>query len=356
MTVAGLSAQCEALLPERPGLWEAFRGARIFLTGGTRFVGCSLLELLLHAIDRYDLGARIVVLTRDPAAFLEKAPHLAAHPAIGTHVGDVRTFSFPSGPFDLVIHGAAKSSQPSNDVDPLAMIETILEGTRHTLDFAAACGCRKLLFISSGAVYGRQPADVTLLDEEHPGGPPPTSPASAYGEGKRAAELLCVLHGQQAGIEPKVARPFAFVGPYLPLDRHFAIGNFIGDALAGRPIVVRGDGTTVRSYMYSLDLALWLLTILVDGAPGRPYNVGSDEAVTIGDLARRVAGVCGEGLKVEIQGTPVRGVSVDRYVPNTSRARAELGLRTTVPLNDAIARTWRWHLNSTPGDASHDSA
>ena len=176
------------------------------------------------------------------------------------------------------------------------MMETILDGTRRTLDFSAACGCRKLLFVSSGAVYGRQPADVALLDEEFPGGPDPTSPGSAYGEAKRAAELLCVLRGQRAGVEPKIARAFAFVGPYLPLDRHFAIGNFIGDALAGRPIVVRGDGTTVRSYMYGLDLALWLLAILVDGAPGRPYNVGSEEAISIGDLARRVAGNCGVGL------------------------------------------------------------
>ena len=344
-----MRAECEALLQERPGLWEAFRDARIFVTGGTGFVGCSLLELLLHAIDRYDLGARVVVLTRDPAAFRERAPHLASHAAIGTHTGDVRTFTSPSGRFDFVIHGATESSRPANDVDPLAMMETILEGTRRTLDFAAACGCRKLLFISSGAVYGRQPADVALVDEEYPGGPDPTSPASAYGEGKRAAELLCVLHGQRTGVEPKIARPFAFVGPYLPLDRHFAIGNFIGDALAGRPIVVRGDGTTVRSYMYGLDLALWLLTILVDGAPGRPYNVGSEEAISIGDLARHVARTCGEGRTVEIRGTPDARRPRGSVRSNTSRARTELGLRATVPLDAAIARTRQWHLDSTSG-------
>jgi nucleoside-diphosphate-sugar epimerase len=343
--MASLRAECEALLQERPGLWEAFRGARIFVTGGTGFVGCSLLELLLHAIDRHDLGARIVVLTRDPAAFMKKAPHLAAHPVIDTLVGDVRTFDSPSGHFDFIVHGATAANRQLNDVDPLALMETILEGTRRTLDFAAICGCRKLLFISSGAVYGRQPEDVALVGEEYQGGPDPTSPDSAYGEGKRAAELLCVLHGRRTGVKPKIARPFAFVGPYLPLDRHFAIGNFLGDALAGRPIAVRGDGTTVRSYMYGLDLALWLLTILVDGAPGRPYNVGSEEAINLGDLARRVAGICGEGLAVDIQGTSTAGVRRDRCVPDTSRARTELGLHPTVPFDEAIARTWQWHLD-----------
>jgi dTDP-glucose 4,6-dehydratase len=349
MTTAALRAECDALLLERPGLWEAFRDARIFVTGGTGFVGCSILELLLHAIDRYDLRTTIVVLTRDPVAFLHKAPHIASHTAVGTHTGDVSSFPSPSGRFDYVIHGATESSRPSNDVDPLAMMETILGGTRRTLDFAAACGCRKLLFISSGAVYGRQPVDVEFMDEEYLGGPDPTSPDSAYGEGKRAAEMMCVLHGQRTGVEPKIARPFAFVGPYLPLNLHFAIGNFIGDALAGRPIVVRGDGTTVRSYMYGLDLALWLLTILVDGAPGRPYNVGSEDAISIGDLARRVARNCGEALAVHIKGTPAPGAHADRYVPSTSRARTELGLRATVPLDAAIQRTWQWHLGSTAG-------
>jgi dTDP-glucose 4,6-dehydratase len=192
-----------------------------------------------------------------------------------------------------------------------------------------------------------------MLDEEYAGAPDPTSANSAYGEGKRAAELLCVLGGQRSGVEPKIARAFAFVGPYLPLDRHFAIGNFVGDALAGRPVVVRGDGTTVRSYMYGLDLALWLLAILIDGAPGRPYNVGSEEGISIGDLARRVAGNSGAGLAVEILGTPLPGAQGDRYVPSTRRARTELGLRLAVPLDAAIVRTCQWHLASAPG--RHDA-
>ncbi len=349
MTLSGLRAECEALLPERPGLWESFRGARIFMTGGTGFVGCSLLELLLHAIDRYDLGTRIVVLTRDPDAFRRKAPHLASHAAIGTHTGDVRTFTAPAGRFDFIVHGATVSTRQAGDANPRALMETIIDGTRRTLDFAATSGCRKLLFVGSGAVYGPQPPDVAGMSEEYPGAPDPTSPASANGEGKRAAELLCVLHGQQSGLEPKIARPFALVGPYLPLDGQFAIGNFIGDALAGRPLVVRGDGTTVRSYMYGLDLALWLLAILVDGAPGRPYNVGSEEAISIGDVARQVAMTCGADCKIEIRGTPTLGARVDRYVPDTTRARSELGLRLTVPLDTGIARTWRWQMDRAAG-------
>jgi nucleoside-diphosphate-sugar epimerase len=341
-----LAGDLNHVLTHTEGLWDELRGQRVFITGGTGFLGCWLLESFLWANDELGLNASVVVLTRHKEAFRRKAPHLADHSSLQLHEGDVRSFDFPAGAFSHVIHAATDASSTLNDHDPLLMFETIVTGTRRTLELARRCDARRFLLTSSGAVYGPQPADVTHISEDYGGGPDATHPRSAYAEGKRAAELLCAAYARQHGLQPTIARCFAFVGPYLPLDIHFAVGNFIRDALGGGPIHVKGDGSPYRSYLYAADLTIWLWTILLRGGAMRPYNVGSPEELTIQDVARIVSEAFVPAVPIQVARLPIAGMPAERYVPAVTRANSELGLKVTVPLRDAIRRTIAWHTSS----------
>ena len=332
-----LTADLDHILAHTEGLWEELRGQRVFITGGTGFFGCWLLESFAWANTKLNLKAQAVVLSRDSQAFSCKAPHLFSNSAIMFQRGDVRDFQFPTGSFSHVIHAASETSGKLNAKNPLAILDTIVAGTRHTLDFAVASGAKKFLLTSSGAVYGKQPSGLTHISEEYGGSPDPADPASAYGECKRLAEMLCTLYHQQHGLEIKVARCFAFVGPYLPLDSQFAVSNFIRDALRGDVIQVNGDGTPYRSYLYAADLAIWLWTILFRGTPCRPYNVGSSEGHPIGEVAQQVADIIGNG-RVQIA-RPSSNRPPLRYVPDVRRAGAELELQVWLDLSAGVQRT-----------------
>jgi nucleoside-diphosphate-sugar epimerase len=330
------------ILGHTEALWKELRNERLFITGGTGFFGRWLLESLIGANERFGLRTSAVVLTRDAAAFRRDMPSLAANPAITFHEGDLARFTFPDGEFSHVLHmGTTTSLATFQNEPPLAKFENIVIGTQRTLEFAVKCRARKFLLTSSGAVYGRQPGEVTHLAEDVDFAPEPTHTASAVGHSKRAAEFLTAAYGEQHGFDATIARCFSFVGRHLPLDLHYAIGNFMRDALKGGPVEVRGDGTQVRSYLYAADLVIWLLTILCKGTPGRAYNVGSEEDVTIADLAHRVARLAPVPVDVHVAGLPPRFPRPDRYVPSTARARSELGLRQLISLDEAIARTLR---------------
>lgn len=345
MSGNALARDLDAVLARTEPLWERLRGERMLLTGGTGFYGCWLLETFAWANDRLGLGASAAVVTRRPDAFALKAPHLAHHRAVRLIAGDVRTFA-DDAPFAYVIHAAAESTARLYQDRPLEMFDVIVGGTAHVLDVARRCNARGVLLASSGAVYGAQPQALVRIPESYDGGPDCTDPRWAYGEAKRAAEMVCALAMQSGGPPVTIARGFAFIGPYLPIDTHFAAGNFLRDKLAGRPIYVDGDGSALRSYLYASDLSAWLWTILFGGVPLRPYNVGSPDPISVGELANVVAATGEPHVSVNIAGRPQPAQPKARYVPDVSRARNELGLEITIGIEEAIQHTLAWHRAS----------
>lgn len=322
---------------------EELNNKKIFITGGTGFFGGWLLRSI-DLLNKKNKNIEIVVLSRDPEKFLLQNPDLANKKWLRFCQGNVRDFRYPAQEdFDLVIHGATETSMAAH-ANPENMFDDILLGSRRVLDFSNSCRAKRILLISSGAVYGPQPSDVTHQADASQLACSTLLPSSAYGEGKRVMELLAAINHQSSGLEYVIARCFAFCGPLLPLDAHFAIGNFIRDALGGQEIIVQGDGSAMRSYLFGADLAVWLLFLLTNGSPGQSYNVGSDHALSIKELAIQVRDLLSPGKPVKILGSQgEEQLTRHRYVPQIEMAR-RLGCSPWTSLKESIAITgdyWR---------------
>ena len=327
-------------------IWESFRDKSIFVTGGTGFFGKWLLESFIYVNEKLALNAKITTLTRNPEAFLKEYPFYNDHTNTVQFVkGDILNYDFNlDEKFQFIIHAATAASEVLNKRNPLLMMDTITIGTRKVLDFAITQPIEGFLFVSSGAIYGKQPWNVTHIREEGSFKVDINNPNSAYAEGKRIAELYCSTYFEIQKLPIKIARCFAFVGPYLPLNTHFAIGNFINNVLKNEDIIIKGDGSTIRSYMYASDLMIWLLRILIKGEKNIPYNVGSDESVSIKDLAERIKTISKSKSSVKIIGSPMQIEMLDIYCPCISKAMT-INASLQIPLSEAIDKTICFYKN-----------
>ena len=310
----------------------------IFVTGGTGFFGKALLRHWASGDCPELKESKLTILSRNPSDFRSKYSALLSDLDVKLVAGDVlKSNTLPVCEYSYILHAATDSTRGPH-LSPLERSAQIIDGTRNVLDLATKCGSPKVLLASSGGVYGDISHFPNGVAEDYCGMPNPLNPDNAYSVAKRHAEHLCSLYAREYGIHVVIARCFAFVGQDLPMNVHFAIGNFIEDAYKARNIIVNGDGTPIRTYLDQRDLAQWLTGIMLNGVSGRAYNVGSNERIALADLARMVAEISGTRSEVQILGKPPEGQAANRnvYVPSTERAQNELGLRVNFSLSEAI--------------------
>ncbi|MEO0108332.1 MAG: NAD(P)-dependent oxidoreductase [candidate division WOR-3 bacterium] len=331
----------DSILTRTQSLWPELEGKKVFITGGTGFLGHWLTASLLEACDRYGLDCTVVLLTRDPDRFRRTAPSLALHPALGLCIGDVRTFDFPSLKFTHIIHAATESSRLSQDTPQGEVSRTIIEGTKRVLRLARTCPLERLLVVSSGAVYDGRARPGTPISEDLSPKPDSRTLDTSYGQAKLRAEAMALDASRRAGFSVTIARGFAFLGPFLPYHCSLAIANFLFSVLRREPIVLTSDGSPIRSYMYTADSAVWFWTIFLRGVSGQAYNVGSSEAISLLELARLMSKLEEPELPVQLGSGP--HTSRVWYLPDTTRARTELGLECLFPLRTSLVRTLAWY-------------
>ena len=291
----------------------------ILVAGATGFVGSWLIAFFDYA-NRY-LGAKFQV--RGIARAIP-AEYRHIYPSIDFFDGDVSSYRFPSSFYsDCIINASTPSVPKRGGQDPSQILKASIDGTANLLELCSEN--REALFInlSSGIVTKR--AKDERLELSHP--------KDAYLHGKRLSEELVMQATKDGKVKGRIARLYAFAGPGISLTDHFAVGNFVNDALSKRPIAISGNPLTVRSYLYPTDLIINLLN-LSDDTAREITEIGSESRVTMQEVATLINLVTGNvGIN---QSTEVG--AVDEYAPPPDSNQ----IAESVSLTESISRWVNW--------------
>ena len=330
--------------------YKKLKNKIFFITGATGFIGKWILGALLLANDKFSLNLKIYILSRNPELFKSKNKIFGNHASVFFLKGDIRKdldtrlISKLPYQFDYFIHAA---SDVATKISPMQMLDACTNGTKKILDLAKLINAKEFLLISSGAVYGTQPNDMISLNENFLGNMNWKDIDSfAYGLGKINSELLTKEYANKKFFKTKIARCFAFVGPFMEMNKNFAIGNFIKDAAEGKKIEIKGDGSAIRTYLYAGELSIWLLEILINSKKNSIYNVGGSEQISILNLAKRVANLINPKASVIIKNDNNVNKKSSNYIPDINHIKKELNLIPKINLDQSIIQTYEWYLAS----------
>lgn len=310
-----------------------------FITGGTGFFGRWLVESIAFLENKLKSKNIFYILSRNNEEINFKKIPCLAEPFFKIVQGHATNFSLPAVKLDYVIHAAADVSQAKSGQESLELFRMITEGTRYLLEKIKSQSISKLIFISSGAIYGPQNQAV---DESADCTIPLEKLTSGYAEAKRAGEWLTAAYSETYGFAANSVRCFAFVGPYA--EPVMAVMNFLNAKSNKKNIQVMLP-ESVRSYMYPTDLISGLFHILFRAENKKTYNLGSDNQTTLLSLAQNIAA---NEVVVAVDST-VSNLAVSLggsyYVPDIKKLRTDLNFTIKIQLDEALNKTLKWIEN-----------
>ena len=317
-----------------------FSSSRILISGATGFVGTWLTSSLLQANEEMNLGLEVVIITRD-STLAKKRLSIQSNDPVRIVVGDLASGENPLAKlhheFTHIVHLATPTFESTGSLDKAKSYASTVEGARNLVKFAAEIEVPPvLLHSSSGAVYGKQPMTLERISEGW-ANDNLEGEISSYGRAKLETENIILRASSEGIIRAANPRLFAFLGPHLAMDAHFAVGNFIRDALHGRDIQVLGNPHTRRSYLYPTDLTEWLLAILAEPHE-EVVHVGSRIPIEMSSLAETIA----ETFRSPGISYLGAGVPPSNYVPEITTAQKLYGVAQRVDLGEGIRRWLKW--------------
>ncbi|WP_060825354.1 NAD-dependent epimerase/dehydratase family protein [Sulfurospirillum cavolei] len=315
---------------------EKLKNKEILITGGSGFVGTWLTQLLLYLNDTYNFNITLYLIARQLTCNLEAL--IDSRKDIIFIKNDIRNIrEFPKD-IAYIIHAA---SSPDNRIymsNPIESMNIISDGTKNTMENALLLEkLEKIVHLSSGQIYGS--LDSHNITENDFGKLNCNSISAIYPEAKRYAETLVNAYRSLHKLPVVQVRPFSFIGPFMSLNKPWAVNSFIRDVLKTKNIRILGNGKPVRSYMYPTDMAVWILTMLLYGKSGASYNLGSDVGISLEEVAIKIKNIVGNDVSIEILNM---NDSCSEFVPNIDYVRHELDLDITVNIDDTLKKSIQW--------------
>jgi len=304
--------------------------SRTVVTGGAGFLGAHLCRTLL------DRGLEVLAIDNLITGRRENLSACADEPGFELMLHDVSTPITVDGPVDAILHFASPAS-PRDYLDhPIQTLKVGSLGTHNTLGLAKAKGARYLL-ASTSEIYG-DPL-VHPQPESYWGNVNPVGPRGVYDEAKRFAEAIAMAYHHVHGVDVKISRIFNVYGPYLRPHDGRVVSTFMSQAIDGKPLTVYGDGLQTRSLCFVEDEVRGLLALLDSDHVG-PMNIGSDQELTVLELAQKVLEVTGSDSEIVFEAAMVDDPA--RRRPDLTLARTVLGWSPEIPLPEGLARTLPW--------------
>ena len=304
-----------------------------FVTGGSGLFGSWILSFFDWCVRRKYSEPELTILSRQNLS--------SSSSRIKYICGDIENFQNHGGKSTYTLHMAAPSaSETFRSMDELNKFYVLAKGTENLLNYARLNTEKRTLVLSSGALYGGfDETRVSHISESERQAPAYAESLQALSIGKRVSEFLTKEFCDRGHVDASVARCFSFIGPGLPTNLHYAVGNFVAQAVKGEDIVINGSGKPIRSFMYLGDMVFWIMTILLRGKSGEDYNVGSREGISISSLANEIVTVLGAKSKVVVLGKSDQTSGNPPnyyYVPDTFKAERELSLFCRASLRESI--------------------
>ena len=276
--------------------WEKLSGCNILVTGATGLIGGCLVETLMMNPKRdyqvYASGRNLVRAMKRFKDFVnDESFHFLNYDVINPLVCDIN--------FDYIIHAASNGSPNFFAQKPVEVMKSNLYGVTNLMDYGLAHGMKRMLYVSSGEVYGE--GDGRVFSEDYSGYVDCTKPRSCYPSSKRAAETLCVSYASEYGADVVIARPCHIYGPHFTEQDNRVFAQFIRNVLRGQDIMMKSSGEQIRSWCYVVDCVSALLHILLKGEKEQAYNIADCNSITsIRELAEIIAGIGGKKVVLEV--------------------------------------------------------